>query len=298
MPDAAASAHRERIHALLIVCVLAVASMLVIALAGVAPARATASQMLGDVRGPGERALIAAHRGGGAVAPENTLPAIERALRAGYEYVEVDLALSLDGHAVLMHDKTVDRTTDGHGKVADLTLAQLRELDAGSWFHAGYAGTPVPTADEFLDLLVAEGGRALLDLKGRWDAGAVAKLAAGLSARGLTERVIVAGFDARTLAALVAEAPELSRMATLRTLPPDVVEAARQFGVSGVIVDRREVARHPEIVEELHDAGLRIVVYTLNSDRQWGEVTDLGVDGIVTDDPVTLDAWQRDALGR
>src|SRR5690606_36997264 len=132
----------------------------------------------------------------------------------------------------------------------------------------------------------------------RWDAGAVAGLAAGLSARGLTERVIVAGFDARTLAALVAEAPELSRMATLRTLPPDVVEAARQFGVSGVIVDRREVARHPEIVEELHDAGLRIVVYTLNSDRQWGEVPDLGVDGIVTDDPVTLDAWQRDALGR
>lgn len=292
MPDAAASAHL-RIHALLTVCVLALASVLVIALAGVAPARATASQMLGDVRDPGERALIAAHRGGGAAAPENTLPAIRAALQAGYEYVEVDLALSADGHAVLMHDKTVDRTTDGQGRVADLTLAELRALDAGAWFGAAYAGTPVPTADEVLDLLAAEGGRALLDLKGRWDAAAVAHLAAGLEARGLTDRVVAAGFDARTLAALVAAAPAVPRMTTLRTLPADVVDAARQFGVSGVIVDRREVIRHPEVVEQLHAEGLRIVVYTLNSDQQWGEVTDLGVDGIVTDDPFTLDAWQR-----
>ncbi|GAA3899503.1 glycerophosphodiester phosphodiesterase [Microbacterium invictum] len=298
MPDAAASAPRERIYALLIVCVLAVASMLVIALADVAPARATATDMLGQARDPGERAFIAAHRGGGATAPENTLPAIREALRGGFEYVEVDLALSADGHAVLMHDKTVDRTTDGHGRVVDLTLAQLRALDAGRTFAPAYRGTPVPTAEEVLDLLVTEGGRALLDLKGRWDAGAVATLAAQIEVRGLSNRVVAAGFDARTLAALVAQAPELSRMATLKVIPDDIVEAAQQFGVSGVIVDRRALAKRPEVVDELHAAGLRIVVYTLNSDRQWGEVTDLGVDGIVTDDPVMLDDWQRTALGR
>lgn len=292
MPDAAASALRERIHTLLIVGVLAVASMLVIGLADVAPARAGTAALLGQARDPGDRAFIAAHRGG-ATAPENTLPAIHAALTAGFEYVEIDLALTADGHAVLMHDRTVDRTTDGSGPVAELTLAQVRALDAGRAFPPGFAGTPVPTAAEAFDVIAAGGGRALLDLKGRWDAADVALLAEQIAARGLSERVVAAAFDARTLAALVAEAPGLARMATLKTLPEDVVDAAEQFGVSGLIVDRRAVVAHPEIVDELHEAGLRLVVYTLNSDRQWDEVTRLGVDGIVTDDPDALHEWQR-----
>lgn len=291
MPDAAASTLRERIHALLIVCVLAAASVLVIALAGVAPARATTADVLGHAREPGERAFIAAHRGGTA-APENTLPAIRAALRAGFEYVEIDVALTADRRAVLMHDKTVDRTTDGSGRIADLTFAEVRALDAGASFGRDYAGTPVPTLEEALDVLAAEGGRALLDLKGRWGTDDVAELAAQLAQRDLTERVVAAGFDARTLASLVAEAPEVPRMATLKAIPDDVVDAARQFGVSGVIVERRALAQRPEVVDELHAARLRLVVYTLNSDRQWDEVTRLGVDGIVTDDPDTLYDWQ------
>ncbi len=294
MPDAAASAPRERIHTLLIVGVLALASVLVIGLAGIAPARASTEDLLGQVRDPGDRAFIAAHRGGTA-APENTLPAIHAALAAGFEYVEIDLALTADGHAVLMHDRTVDRTTDGSGPLAGLTLAQVRALDAGGAFSPDFTGTRVPTAGEALDVIAAGGGRALLDLKGRWDVTDVAVLAEQLTARGLTDRVVAAAFDARTLAALVAQAPELARMATLKSLPDDVVDAAAQFGVSGLIVDRRAVVAHPEIVDELHAAGFRLVVYTLNSDRQWDEVTRLGVDGIVTDDPDALHEWQRRA---
>ena len=127
MPDSPASVHaRDRIQALIVVCVLAVASI-VIAFLGASPARVSATELLGEPRTPGERAFIASHRGGGASAPENTL-AIEAALAAGFDYVEVDVALTADGHPVLMHDATVDRTTDGRGRLAELTLEQVRRL--------------------------------------------------------------------------------------------------------------------------------------------------------------------------
>ena len=135
---------RDRFHALLIVCVLATLS-LIIAFLGATPARVSATELLGATRAAGDEAFIASHRGGGATAPENTLPAISAALAAGFDYVEVDVALTADRQPVLMHDATVDRTTDGHGRLSSLTLAQVQSLDAGSWFDAEYAGTRVPT---------------------------------------------------------------------------------------------------------------------------------------------------------
>ncbi|MCT9821553.1 glycerophosphodiester phosphodiesterase family protein [Microbacterium sp. W1N] len=282
----------DGLPALLLLCALAAATMLIATL-GVAPAQVSAQALLGSLRQPGESAFIAGHRGGADAAPENTLPAVRAALDAGYDYVEVDLQLTVDGHAVLHHDATVDRTTDGHGRLAELTLAQVRELDAGSSFSARFAGTGVPTAEEFLDVLAAHHGRAILDLKGRWDAAAAGRLVEAVAQRDLEDQVVVASFDARTLADIAARSTVIARLAILRALPPDVVEAARQAGVRGVVVDRKALLRAPELVDRLHEADLRVVVYTLNSDRQWDAVTELGVDGIVTDDPQTLERWQR-----
>lgn len=282
----------ERLPALLIVCALALACVVVI-LTGVTPTKITAQELWGSARAPGDRAFIASHRGGAESAPENTLPAVAAALAAGFEYVEVDLALTADGHAVLMHDAAVDRTTDGHGLLARLTLADVRALDAGSWYATRYAGTQVPTAKEFLDLLAERDGRALLDLKGTWTAAAAAALADAVVTRGLERRVVVASFDARTLALVAARADAIPRMAILRTLPADVVQATREVDVRGVVVDRAAIAARPEIVAELHAADLRVVVYTLNSDRHWDAAAQWGVDGIVTDQPVALDDWQR-----
>jgi glycerophosphoryl diester phosphodiesterase len=287
---------RDRIHALLVVCVLAVAS-LVIAFLGATPARVSATELLGETRTPGEAAFIASHRGG-ASAPENTLPAISAALAQGFDYVEVDVALTADGHAVLMHDATVDRTTDGHGPLAALTLAEVRSLDAGSWFAPEYAGTPVPTLAEFLDLLAGTKHRALIELKGEWDAAAVGAAVDDLAERDLDRRVAIASFDARTLARVAAASEVVSRMLILKHLPDDVVSAAAEAGVRGILVDRKAVLARPEVVEAVHTAGVRIIVYTLNEDTQWDEVTALGVDGIVTDDPETLFAWQNAATGR
>lgn len=287
---------RDRFQALFIVCVLAVAS-LIIAFVGATPARVSATELLGETRTAGEAAFIASHRGGGATAPENTLPAIKAALAAGFEYVEVDVALTADGHPVLMHDASVDRTTDGHGRLSTLTLAQVQTLDAGSWFAQEYAGTPVPTFAEFLDVLSVSGRRAIVELKGEWDAAAVAAVVAEVTARGLERQVALSSFDARTLAVAGAASTVIPRLFILAHLPPDVVRAATEASVRGIVVDRKALLNRPEVVDELHAAGIRVVVYTLNSNTQWDEVTALGVDGIVTDDPATLSTWQQGVAG-
>jgi glycerophosphoryl diester phosphodiesterase len=89
----------------------------------------------------------------------------------------------------------------------------------------------------------------------------------------------------------------ISRLAIFRVLPDDVVGAARTMGVRGIVAKERAVLARPGVVDELHAHGIRVVVYTLNEDAQWLEATGLGVDGIVTDDPNSLFAWQADASG-
>lgn len=282
----------DGLPALLIVCVLAVASVVIGAM-GVAPSRVTAEELLGAARDPGETAFVAGHRGGTTAAPENTLPAVREALRAGFEYVEVDLVLTADGHAVLMHDRTVDRTTDGQGPVAALTLDEVRDLDAGSWFSPAFAGTQIPTAEEFLDVLAGSHARAILDLKGTWTPEAAATLVGSLVERDLERVVAVASFDARTLAYVQARSEVVARLISLKKLPSDIARAVRQVGARGILIGRKALEAQPEVIDELHAAGLRVIVYTLNSDTQWGRVTELGVDGIVTDDAGLLYSWQQ-----
>jgi glycerophosphoryl diester phosphodiesterase len=174
-----------------------------------------------------------------------------------------------------------------------MTLAEVRELDAGSWFDADYAGTRVPTLTEFLDALGASGHRAIVELKGVWDEAAVSAAISEVSTRRLETRVAIASFDARTLAQVSTASEVVARLLILKHVPDDVVLAASEAGVRGIVVDRKAVLARPEMIGEVHAAGVRIVVYTLNRDSQWDEVTALGVDGIVTDDPGTLSRWQQ-----
>ncbi|MEZ3159855.1 glycerophosphodiester phosphodiesterase family protein [Microbacterium sp. BWT-B31] len=295
-PTTAQTPARDGLPALIVMCVLAALS-LVVAFLGATPAHVSSAELLGQSRAPGGAAFIASHRGGGATAPENTLPAISAALAAGYDYVEVDVALTADRVPVLLHDATVDRTTDGHGRIADLTLAEVRALDAGAWFDSRFAGTRIPTLVEFLDLLDASGHRAVVELKGEWDAPAAASVVAEIDARGLGQRVVLASFDARSLALAQAASEVIPSLIILKRLPDDVVRAVGEAGARGIVVDRRAVLDRPDVVDELHAAGMRVVVYTLNKDSQWDAVTALGVDGIVTDDPGTLRQWQQAAAG-
>ena len=280
----------RRSPTLAIVGALAAASVVVAVLAA-SPSQVSAREFLGELRSPGEAAFVAAHRGDRSAAPENTLPAIEAAIAGSFDYVEVDIALTSDGYAVLLHDDTLDRTTSGTGALADHTLAEVRALDAGSWFDAAHAGTRVPTVEEFLDLLASSSKKGLVEFKGVWTPEAAASFAGAVSARALDDRIAVASFDARSIALIASAAPVLPRIAILRTLPDDVVAAARALDVRGIIAPGAAVLKAPEVITELHNVGLRIAVYTLNDDTRWQRAIDLGVDGIITDEPRVLTQW-------
>ena len=109
--------------------------------------------------------LLVAHRGGAAEAPENTLAAFRRALSLGVRWFELDVQMSRDGELVVIHDHTVDRTTNGTGEVGSLSLQDLRKLDSGSWFDPHYRGEPVPTLREMLELCASHGAGVLVEIK-------------------------------------------------------------------------------------------------------------------------------------
>ncbi len=158
---------------------------------------------------------VVCHRGANRIAPENTLPALECALAAGFDHIEVDLHLTSDGEVVILHDGTLDRTTDGSGPVGAQDLAALRKLDAGGWFDPFFAGTRIPTLDEVLDLLVRHDGRAYLELKTAPPRAVLDKV----QAAGLLDRVFFWSFNRDYLLELRQLSPKARIMARRQDYP-------------------------------------------------------------------------------
>jgi glycerophosphoryl diester phosphodiesterase len=270
---------------------ITVATVLVLVLVPAA-ARAHAPSMIGPLRLPGEPAFVAGHRGDRADAPENTMPAFESAFAAGLRVVETDVQLTADGYPVLMHDPTVDRTTDGTGAVGDLTLEQLEALDAGSWYSKEFAGTRVPRLEQFLDLLAATPATtALVELKEYWSRDQIRGILDDIYLRGVQDRVVFAGFHLGTIANLGQAAPAIPRVIIRRDLPEDPVGLVRFYGAIAIMTSPWSLERYPDAVADLHEAGYGVLVYTLNSEKRWREATGYGVDGIVTDSPGALEGW-------
>lgn len=253
--------------------------------------RVYATNMMGSLRAPGEPAFIAGHRGDRASAPENTIPAFEAAFASNLEFVETDVQLTVDGYPVLMHDDTIDRTTDGSGPLAELTLEQVRALDAGSWFAPEFAGTRVPTFDEFLDVLAGNRKKALIELKEFWTAEDVRGIIDDVYARGVQNRIVFAGFNLTTVSNLADVAPAIPRVIIKRDLPADPVGLAQYYGAIAILTTPNSLESDADAVARMHAAGLGVLVYTLNSEKRWSEALDYGVDGIVTDKPSKLDGW-------
>jgi glycerophosphoryl diester phosphodiesterase len=267
------------------------AATVVLLLLSASPARVHAESVFGALRSPGQAALIAGHRGDRSIAPENTIPALQGALDSSLDFVETDLQLTADGVPVLIHDETVDRTTDGSGAVVDLTFSQLRTLDAGSWYSPAFAGVRVPSFDEFLAIFQSSEKQALLELKGFWTEDEVRLVVGKLAASGATHRVTFASFDFTTLMNLRSAAPEIPRVIIQRLLPADPVALAEHFHAIAILTSPGSVEADHDAVADMHAAGLGLLLYTLNSKQRWSEALELGVDGIITDRPSNLDEW-------
>lgn len=224
-----------------------------------------------------EPPLTIAHRGGAIFAPENTIPAFLANIEQS-DLIELDVYNTVDGELVVIHDSTVDRTTDGTGQVQYMTLAEIKALDAGSWYAPEFEGTPIPTLEESLAAIGTDSIPLIEHKKG--SAGLYYKVLKQLDR--LTD-VVVQSFDWSFLQSLHALGPEIP-LAALGSgeLTEQKVLSIQSMGIPRVAWAHGDV--RPEMVEFIHAQGMQLFVWTVNGGTI-EKFIDYGVDGIITDDP-------------
>ena len=226
-----------------------------------------------------------AHRGGGTLAPENTLAAMRKARELRFAGVEFDVMLAGDGTPILMHDETLDRTTSGSGAIAQTAFAKIQSLDAGSWFAPRYAGEPVPSFEQAGKLCVDLELWANVEIKPAKGyevaTGKSAALAAKELWRGAPLQPLLSSFRPEALAAAREAAPEVARGALIRSIPPDWERRLEELGCVSLHCDYRMLL--PQQVRAVRDAGYWVLCYTVNDPAIARVLFDWGVDAIVTD---------------
>lgn len=241
--------------------------------------------------------VVIAHRGASADAPQNTLAAFDAAARAGAQMIEIDVHLTSDGVPVVIHDRTVDATTDGTGQVGGHSLAALRALDAGGWFAAEFAGQRVPTLEEVLALVERHPGLGVLcEYKGTWTAEEVAVTMRVVAASGLEDRLVVQGFAPATVAALREAAPRVPRSLLLEHPREDLAALLDELEAAAVSPGAPLIANDPGLVAQAHAAGRQVFGWTANDEATWELLVDARVDGIITDRPGPLREWLATAV--
>jgi glycerophosphoryl diester phosphodiesterase len=235
--------------------------------------------------------LVIAHRGASGHAPENTLAAFKRAVALGATFIETDLQLTRDSRFVAMHDATVNRTTNGQGKVHDLTLMELRRLDAGSWFGSEFAGERIPTVDDILEFSKKHDVVFYLELKpgGSW--GGEHALVGALRESGEIPRSVVISFDADILARLRKIEPTLMTGLLYDGQIEQPVEKALEVGARQLAVRGDLVT--PALLKGARKRDLQVVCWTVNHPAHIRMLIAAGVDGIMSDYPDRLIAAQK-----
>ena len=229
-----------------------------------------------------------AHRGGGTLAPENTLAAIRTGIAYGYRAVEFDVMLTSDDVVVLMHDPDFGRTIAGRGRVAATPGADLAVRDAGSWFSPDFAGEPVPRYDDVARFCRAHGVWMNVEIKpspgdeaktGRIVGETTAALFADQSS--LPGWPLFSSFSVEALAAAREAAPHVPRGILFDRVPADAIEIARALDCTSVHAAQRRLDR--PTIERLHDADLGVLAYTVNDPARVRALVDAGIDAIFTD---------------
>jgi glycerophosphoryl diester phosphodiesterase len=224
---------------------------------------------------------VIAHRGASGTAPENTLAAFERAERLGAHMIELDVPLAADGAVVVLHDDSVDRTTDGRGRVSGHTLAGLRALDAGRWFAPEFAGERIPTLAEVLAVVSLP---VNVELKRGGGAGLEARVLETVRAAGALGRVVFSSFDhdaLQRLRLLDAEA-EIAILWAGRGTERPLVAARR---VAARALHLRTTGASLRAVSVALTAGFEVRVWTVNDPEEWRVFEARGATAVFTDFP-------------
>lgn len=211
-----------------------------------------------------ERHPCVAHRGWSGGAPENTLAAFRLALSEPSVYwIELDVHLSKDEVPVVIHDGTLNRTTNGKGKVSEKTAFQLSQLDAGSWFHPYYAGEPVPTLEQTLSLVY---GRSCLNIELKEDAQEggllVRRVVELVRAYRMENAVVITSFDRRLIEQVKQCAPEFRTGLIVDKRTRDLVPLLKSLGASVLSIDYRHVT--PQLLADTAASDIGVMAWTVN----------------------------------
>ncbi|MEU5872920.1 glycerophosphodiester phosphodiesterase family protein [Glycomyces sp. NPDC047369] len=252
----------------------------------------------GYLRPEGSPLTVIAHRGASAAAPENTLVSQEIARKGGADWIENDVQPSKDGIPFILHDGTVDRTTDGTGNIRDLTAAQIKALDAGSWFGPQYVGERVPTLAEQLADLRTRGGNLLVEIKGKHTRDEVATIIQVIRDEQMMGRVFIQSFEVDALRYTYEIAPELPLGLLRSTLDADPVAIAKELHLTAYNPDGNALLAKPEVVAALHTAGVAVMAWTMDSAALWQRLERIGTDAVITNRTAELVGWNAAFLQR
>ena len=226
-----------------------------------------------------DRCLVIAHRGASAAAPENTLAAFRLAADLGADGVELDVRRTVDGQLVVIHDASVDRTTDGTGRVAALTLDQLRRFDAGRKFGPPFRGERIPLLSKVFEVL---GGRLLVDVEVK-AAGVEAALLDLIRKTQMVDLVLISSFDAQVVAHVRDLAPEMPAGLLQSAADPYAAVSVRATAYLPEVT-----ALTADVVASCRSHGLRVITWTVRTEEEARQALRVGVDGIIADDPTLI----------
>lgn len=241
--------------------------------------------------------IVVAHRGASAYAPENTLSAIKKAITMGVDMIEIDVQLSKDKQVVVMHDLSVDRTTNGNGRVRDLLFDEIRKLDAGSWFSSEFAGEKVPTLEEVIETVKGK-CKLLIEVKRVKTSKPEieAKIIQLINKHNAHNWCIVQSFESEVVKNIQAldNSIECHKLVTMNisVLPLHVDSRIK----TGTIYKYKTVQSinpyfkmlNKRKVDKIHSRGQKIITWTVNEKQDMKRMIEMGVDGIITNYPDRL----------
>ncbi|NOZ22797.1 MAG: glycerophosphodiester phosphodiesterase [Planctomycetes bacterium] len=215
---------------------------------------------------------VIGHRGAAGLEPENTLRSYRKALEIGVDYVETDVYLTQDKHLIVMHDRTVDRTTNGTGSVEEMTFDEIRELDAGE-------GEQVPTLREVLELIKGK-AKIHIELKGE---GTPKPVVDTVREMDMVPDVVITSGNTERVKEVKGLCPDVAVEHIYGDPPPDAVERAVSAGAGRVSVNIRHITQ--EYVDAAHAAGLLVIAWPPNTEEEINHALSFGVDLICSDRP-------------
>jgi glycerophosphoryl diester phosphodiesterase len=231
--------------------------------------------------------MVIAHRGASSYAPENTFAAFDLAMRMGVQHIELDVEATSDGHIVVIHDDTLNRTTDGSGPVTNHTLATLQALDAGSWFGTQFAGERIPT---FTEVLSRYKGRVHIhtEIKGR-STYLSQRTADLVQQHGMGDHVTITSFQKARLEEIRVYAPQLATSWLVPEVGDAVLTQARNLGLRQICPRANMVTA--DLVNRLHAEGFVVRAWGVATEALMQQVVQAGADGMTVNFPDKLIAY-------